>query len=79
MALFHNGGYDAIGSDDKRFVKQLRLFNIPYVTPALFLAIMLKNGDIERGYAEERLQVLSEFISESEYFAVKLFIEQWRS
>ena len=42
MALFQNGGYDAIGSDDKRFVKRLRLFNIPYVTPAVFIAIMLK-------------------------------------
>ena len=79
MALFQNGGYDAIGSDDKRFVKQLRLFNIPYVTPAVFIAIMLKQGDIKSVYAEERLQALSEFISDSEYFAVKLFIEQWRS
>jgi len=42
VALFQNGGYDAIGSDDKRFVKRLRLFNIPYVTPAVFIAIMLK-------------------------------------
>ncbi|OGK44698.1 hypothetical protein A3B40_04895 [Candidatus Roizmanbacteria bacterium RIFCSPLOWO2_01_FULL_37_16] len=79
MALFQNGGYDAIGSDDKRFVKQLRLFNIPYVTPAVFITIMLKQGDIKAAYAEERLLALSEFISESEYFAVKLFMEQWRS
>ena len=78
VALFQNGGYDAIGSDDKRFVKQLRLFNIPYITPAVFIAIMLKQGDINHAYAEERLQALSEFISESEYFAVKLFIEKWR-
>ena len=79
VALFQNGGYDAIGSDDKRFVKQLRLFNIPYVTPAVFIAIMLKQGDIKSVYAEERLQALSEYISENEYFAVKSFMEQWRS
>ncbi len=78
MALFQNGVYEAIGSDDKRIVRQLRLFNIPYVTPAVFIAIMLKQGDIKAAYAEERLLALSEFISDSEYFAVKFFIEQWR-
>lgn len=79
MALFQNGGYEAIGSDDRRFVKQLRLFNIPYITPAVFIAIMLKQGDITIAYAEERLLALSEYISENEYFAVKPFIEQQRS
>lgn len=79
MALFQNGGYDAIGSDDKRFLKHLRLFNIPYVTPAVFIALILKQGDITFEYAEERLQALSEYISENEYFAVKSFMEQWRS
>lgn len=79
VALFQHGGYDAIGSDDKRFVKQLRLFNIPYITPAVFIAIMLKQGDINLAYAEERLHALSEYISENEYFAVKSFIGQWRS
>lgn len=79
VALFQNGCYDAIGSDDKRFVRQLRFFNIPYITPAVFIAIMLKQGDIDHVYAKERLHALSEFISESEYFAVKLFIEKWRN
>lgn len=79
MALFQKGGYDAIGSDDKRFIKQLRLFTIPYITPGVFIAVMLKQVDIIPEYAEERLQALAEYISENEYFAVKSFIERWRS
>lgn len=79
VALFQNGGYEAIGSDDRRFIKQLRLFSIPYITPAVFIALMLKQGDITHAYAEERLLALSAYISENEYFAVKSFIEKWRS
>ena len=79
VALFENGGFDAIGSDDKRFIKQLRVFNIPYITPAVFIAVMLKKGDILQDEAEKRLYALSEYISENEYCSVKLFIEQWRT
>ncbi len=78
VALFENGGFDAIGSDDKRFIKQLRLFNIPYITPAVFIAILLKRGDLTKDEAMRRLSDLSEYISENEYYSVKLFIEQWR-
>lgn len=78
VALFENGGFDAIGSDDKRFIKQLRLFNIPYITPAVFIAVLLKRGDITQAEAMRRLSDLSEYISENEYYSVKLFIEQWR-
>lgn len=78
MKLFKNGGFDAIGSDDKKFIKVLRLFNIPYITPAVFVALMLKRGDLPQSEAIKKLNVLSEYISDNEYFAVKIFIEQWR-
>lgn len=78
MALFQNGGFDAIGSDDRRFIKQLRLFSIPYITPAVFIAIMLKGGKLTLLDAEKKLDALSEYISENEYYAVKTFIKQWR-
>ena len=32
FAIFQQRDYDAIGSDDKRFIKRLRFFNIPYMT-----------------------------------------------
>lgn len=78
MALFQNGGFDAIGSDDRRFIKQLRLFNIPYITPAVFIAIMLKRGELTLLDAKKKLDALSEYVSENEYYALNTFIEQWR-
>lgn len=78
MALFQNGGFDAIGSDDRRFIKQLRLFSIPYITPAVFIAIMLKGGKLTLLDAEKKLDALSEYVSENEYYAGKTFIKQWR-
>lgn len=78
VALFENEGFDAIGSDDKRVIQQLRLFNIPYITPAVLIALMLKRGDITQVEANRRLSDLSEYISENEYYSVRLFIDQWR-
>lgn len=78
VALFQKGGFDAIGSDDKRFIKQLHIFNIPYIMPAIFIALMLKQGDILKDEAEKKLTALSEYISENEYYTVKQFIGQWR-
>lgn len=79
VVLFQKGGYDGIGSDDKRFVRQLRLFGIPYITPAVFIAAMLRQGDMTLDEAEKSLNSLSEYISDNEYATVKMFIEQWRT
>lgn len=78
VMLFQNGGFDAIGSDDRRFIKQLRLFNIPYITPAVFIAVLLKSEELTLLDAKKKLDALSEYISENEYYTVKGFLEQWR-
>ncbi|MBI5681611.1 MAG: hypothetical protein HZC45_00295, partial [Deltaproteobacteria bacterium] len=49
--LFQKGGFDAIGSDDRKFIKQLRLFNIAYITPAVFVALLLKQGYLTQSEA----------------------------
>lgn len=78
FTLFQIGGFDAIGSDDKRFIRRLRLLDIPYVTPAVFVAILLKNGKLNVKDALKRLESLSPFISDEEHQAVCLIIENWR-
>jgi hypothetical protein len=74
VALFRNGGFDAIGSDDKQFIRQLKLFGIPYFTPATCIAIMYKQGTMKSIDALKGLDDLAPHISESEYHTVKLFI-----
>jgi len=78
FAIFQQGKFDAVCSDDKRFIKRLRLFDIPYITPSVFIAILLKKGKLTIKEAYKKLDSLSPFVSEDEYNAVKLVLENWR-
>jgi rRNA-processing protein FCF1 len=79
FAIFHHGKFDAVCSDDKSFIKRLRLFDIPYITPSVFIAILLKKGKLTIKEANKKLDSLSPFVSEDEYNAVKLVLENWRT
>lgn len=76
--LFREGGYDAVCSDDKKFIKRLRLFDIPYVTPAVFVAILLKDGKLTFDEALVKLESLSPFISDDEYQTIRRVLPQGR-
>lgn len=78
FAIFQKGKFDAICSDDKRFIQRLQLFDIPYITPSVFIVILLKEGHLTIKEAVERLDTLSPFISDDEYHTVKLILENWR-
>jgi rRNA-processing protein FCF1 len=77
--IFKQGKFDAVCSDDKRFIKRLRLFDISYITPAVFIVILLKKGKLTIKEAHGKLDSLSPFVSEDEYNAVKLVLENWRT
>ncbi len=76
VALFQTGGFDAIGSDDKQFIRHLKLFGIPFLTPATCIAVMHKQGIVKAIDALKGLEELAAHISESEYHTVKFFIEK---
>ena len=78
FSVFQSGGYDAICSDDKRFVKRLRLFQVPYMTPAVLIAVLVKQGKITVHQALHKLESLSPMISDEEYSTVKVFLAGWR-
>lgn len=77
FSIFQQGEYDAICSDDKRFIRRLRFFNIPYITPAVFIALLLKKGKLTGKEAREKLDCLSSFVSDEEYNVIKAFLENW--
>lgn len=79
FTIFQQGEYNAICSDDKRFIKRLRFFNIPYITPAVFIAILLRDGKLTINEAMEKLDSLSPFVSDEEYSAIKAILESWRN
>jgi len=76
VALFLEGGFDAIGSDDRRFLGKLRISGIPYVTPAVCVALLAKERKWKLSPALSKLESLSPWISDEEYRTVKLFLER---
>jgi rRNA-processing protein FCF1 len=79
LAVFQNGGFNAICSDDKRFIRRLRANDVPYVTPAVCIVLLLEQGEINISDAAEKLESLRPFISSDEYNAVKWVLDTWRS
>ena len=79
LTIFQKGGFDAILSDDKRFVRRLRVLDVPYITPAVCIVVLLKQGKITLQDALEKLELLSNFISSDEYNTVKWVLDKWRS
>ena len=79
LAIFRRGGFEAILSDDKRFVRRLRALGVPYITPAVCIVILLKQGKINLHVALEKLELLSHYISSDEYNTVKWALDTWRS
>jgi len=79
LTLFQKGGFDAVLSDDKRFVRGLRALGVPYITPAICIVLLLKQGKINLPDALEKLELLSPFISSDEYNTVKWALDTWRS
>jgi hypothetical protein len=75
VSLFLNGGYDAIASDDRRFLKKLESANIPYLTPAACLVYLHSAKKIAKFAALELLESLKPFISKEEYATAKLRLE----
>lgn len=76
VSLFSQGNYDAIASDDKRFLKKLDSANIPYLTPAVCLIYLYKSKKIKKSEVDGMLEALSPFISRDEHAVVKLYLEE---
>lgn len=76
LALYQNGSYDAIATDDAKFIRVLTMANIRYIVPAVFIVIMYNNRILSLSSALQRLEELAAFISEDEHIATKLYLEK---
>jgi hypothetical protein len=75
VSLYETGGYDAIASDDRRFLNKLEAANIPYLTPAACLVYLLINKLIKKSEVMEMLDALKPLVSRDEYAVAKLYME----
>ena len=75
VSLYMSGNYDAIASDDQRFLKRLEASNIPFLTPTACLVFLYANKKFERLAISELLESLKPLISREEYVVAKLYME----
>lgn len=75
MALYLDGGYDAVASDDKRFLKKLEAAGIPYLTASACVVFLNRRGKASRRDVVGMLNRLRPFISAEEYEIARYLME----
>ena len=67
LRLFKQGNYDAIISDDQRFLDLIDGLGIPFTTPTSLLLYLWKTGKISKRKTHGYLEKMRELISLEEY------------
>lgn len=76
LLLFRSEGFDAVASDDRRFLQTLDALRIPYVTSSSLLIFMVRTKHIDARQALVELERLAEFIGEKEYLVTRSALEE---
>jgi len=75
MSLYLRGGYDAVASDDRRFLRKLEAEKIPYLTPASCIIYLYRNKRLGKTAVLDLLDALQHFISNDEYAIARFYME----
>jgi hypothetical protein len=76
VSVYLSGSYDAVASDDRRFLKKLESASIPYMTPTACLVYLYKEGRIEQFKALQMLESLKPYVSSQEYAVARIYMEK---
>jgi len=72
LALYRQGGFDGVCSDDRRLLGKLRTLGIPYLTPATLIVVLVRKGCLSRDDGAKTLIGLAPRISVDEYAVARL-------
>lgn len=72
LNLFRKGEYEAVCSDDRRFVRRLRALGVPYLTPAVLVLVLVEKGHMTLKEGRSALGELAPFVSEAERTVAEL-------
>jgi hypothetical protein len=75
ISLYLEGSYNAIASDDSRFLKKLETANIPYLTPSACVVYLYTCGRVGKSEVLHILEDMKPFISKEEYMISKFYLE----
>jgi hypothetical protein len=74
LHLHRAGDFDAVATDDARFIRQLRGLGVPYVVPAVIVVGLHRAGLLSDADARDALQALRPHISPEEHAAAFLIL-----
>lgn len=66
--LYRSGGFDAISSDDRRFLMIVDALDIPYLTPTALIIYLFNEKILTKDDARLYLNNLKEMVSYEEYY-----------
>jgi hypothetical protein len=74
LRLYEAGGFDAIATDDARFIRRLRGLGVPYAVPAVIVVRLVLAGSLSAEEGTRSLAALRPHISAEEYAAAQLML-----
>jgi hypothetical protein len=74
LGLYQGGGFDAVATDDARFVRRLRGLGIPYALPAVIVVRLRLDGTLNAGQARQALAALRQHVSADQHAAALLML-----
>lgn len=74
LALFNGGGFNAIGTDDARFIRRLRGLGVPYAVPAVIIVRLRQEEFMTDEEALSALAALRPHISADEHAVAYLMV-----
>ena len=74
LRLYQAGGYDAVATDDARFIRHLRGLGIPYAVPAVIVVGLRLGGVLSLDEAQTALAALRPHVSMEEHAAAQLML-----
>jgi hypothetical protein len=74
LTLFKGGGFDAVASDDGRFIRRLRGLGIPFAVPVVIIVCLRQENSMTDTQARDALTALRPHISADEHATAWLML-----
>jgi rRNA-processing protein FCF1 len=75
LKLFRAGKFDAIATDDLRFIRRLRGLGVPFAVPAVIVVRLYRAGVLSRTEADSAIGALAPLISPDERAVAELLLD----
>ena len=78
LRLFENGNFDAVATDDTRFIRILRGLGVAYAVPAVIVVLLREEGAISTAEAVHALEAFRPHICREEHATAQLILLERR-